>query len=67
MDVTAVQAISDIHAEFKAKGIRLLIARPKLYMRKYGEMSGLSERLGRENIFPSIRAAVDAIRSARRT
>jgi high affinity sulfate transporter 1 len=61
MDVTAVQAMSDIHAEFKAKGIRLLIARPKLYMRKYGEMSGLSERLGRENIFPSIRAAVDAI------
>ena|SRR5579872_7266338 len=42
-------------------GIRLLIARPKLYMRKYGDVSGLGDRSGQENIFPSIRAAVDAI------
>ena len=61
MDLTAVRAVSDIHAELKSKGIRLLIARPKLYMRKYGEVLG--ERLGRENIFPSIRVAVDAIAS----
>jgi high affinity sulfate transporter 1 len=60
MDLTAVQAVSDIHAELKAKGIRLLIARPKLYMRKY-QASGLGERLGLENMFPSVRAAVDAI------
>ena len=61
MDVTAVRALSDIHAELKAKGIRLLIARPKPYMRKYGEVSDLGERLGHENMFPSIHAAVDAI------
>lgn len=61
MDLTAVQAVSDIHAELKSKGIRLLIARPKLYMRKYGAVLG--ERLGRENIFLSIRVAVDAIAS----
>lgn len=63
MDLTAVRALSDIHAELKAKGIRLLVARPKLYMRDYGEASGLGERLGRQNIFPSIRAAVEAAAS----
>jgi hypothetical protein len=61
MDLTAVRAVSDIHAELKAKGFKLLIARPKLYVRKYGERSGLGAQLGRENVFPSIGAAVASI------
>jgi len=38
-----------------------VIARPKLYMRKYGEPLRLGEKIGRENLFMSLQEAVAAI------
>jgi hypothetical protein len=32
-----------------------------LYMRRYGESTGIGLRMGRENMFPSVRAGVEAM------
>lgn len=37
------------------------VARPKLYMRRHRESIGIGLRMGRENMFPSVRAAVEAM------
>jgi len=66
MDISGAQAVEDVHAELKTRGIELLIARPKLYMRKYGDAMGLGERIGRENIFPSVHTAVESIERRQR-
>jgi hypothetical protein len=49
-----------LHADLRAQGIRVLVARPKL-LRDYSERNGLRACVGRENVFPSIRAAVETI------
>ena len=61
LDTSGIQALDEIYSELKAEGIRLLVARPKLYMRRYGESTGIGLRVGRENAFPSVRAAVEAM------
>lgn len=61
VDTSGIQALDEIHSELKAEGIQLLVARPKLYMRRYGESTGIALRVGRENVFPSVRAAVEAM------
>jgi MFS superfamily sulfate permease-like transporter len=61
LDSTGAQVIDDLIGELKARGVQLVIARPKLYMRKYGQPLGLGEKIGRENIFYSVHAAVEAI------
>jgi STAS domain len=58
---SGIQALDVIHSELKAEGIQLLVARPTLYMRRYGEATGIALRVGRENVFPSVRAAVEAM------
>ena len=61
LDTSGIQALEVIHSELKAEGIQLLVARPKLYMRCYGESTGIGLRVGRESVFPSVRAAVEAM------
>ncbi|NEV64276.1 SulP family inorganic anion transporter [Thiorhodococcus minor] len=61
LDSTGAQALKDIHGQLKARGVGLVVARPKLYMRKYGQAMRLGETIGQENIFFSIRAAVEAV------
>jgi len=61
LDSTGAQAIIDLIGELKTRGVQLIIARPKLYMRKYGKPMGIGEKIGRENIFLSVHAAVDSI------
>jgi len=58
MDVTGLQALFQVHDVLKAQGVRLLLARPKRYMRKYAQTARAVEILGKDNIFPSIRSAV---------
>jgi high affinity sulfate transporter 1 len=60
LDITGAQALDDLVDELKSRGVQLVIARPKLYMRKYGRMMGLSQKIGMENIFRSVHEAVDA-------
>lgn len=61
MDSTGAQALKDVHAQLKARGVGLAVARPKLYMRKYGQALRLGETIGQENVFFSIRSAVEEI------
>lgn len=62
LDTTGAQAVDELRAELETRGVQLLIARHKLYMRQYGQPIELGEKIGLENIFPSIRQAVEAIR-----
>ena len=61
LDTSGIQPLDEIHLELKAEGIQLLVARPKLYMRRHRESIGIGLRVGRENMFPSVRAAVEAM------
>src|SRR5512139_2545937 len=61
MDSTGAMALDETHAKLKARGVQLIIARPKLYMRKYGRPLGLANKIGIENVFFSIRSAVAAV------
>lgn len=61
LDSTGAQAVDDLIGELHKRGVRLVIARPKLYMRKYGRPMGLGEKIGAENIFFSVHAAVRSI------
>jgi len=61
LDSTGAQALDDLIGELQGRGVRLVIARPKLFMRKYGRAMGIGERIGMDNIFLSVRAAVEAV------
>ncbi|MBK9326220.1 MAG: SulP family inorganic anion transporter [Hydrogenophilales bacterium] len=61
LDSTGAMAIDELHGELRARNVQLVIARPKQFMRKYGEHLGLGDKIGRENIFFSVHAAVEAI------
>jgi len=61
LDSTGAQAINDLVFELQNRGVRLVVARPKLYMRKYGRPMGIGKKIGEDNIFHSIHAAVVAI------
>ncbi len=61
LDTTGTQAFDDLIGELKARGVQLVVARPKLYMRKYGQSMGIGEKIGRENIFFTVGAAVESV------
>lgn len=61
LDSTGTQAIDDLLGELNKRGVHFAVARPKLYMRKYGRPMGLGEKIGMENIFYSLRGAIEAI------
>jgi high affinity sulfate transporter 1 len=61
LDSTGAQAIIELIGDLRTRGVQLVIARPKLYMRKYGQPMGLGEKIGMDNIFLSVHAAVEAI------
>lgn len=61
LDSTGAQAIDDLVDELQKREVRLAVARPKLYMRKYGQPIGLGEKIGTDNIFFSVHSAVETI------
>jgi high affinity sulfate transporter 1 len=61
LDSTGAMALDELHGELQARGVQLVIARPKLYMRRYGQPLRLGDKIGWDNIFHSIRSAVAAI------
>lgn len=50
LDSTGAQAIDDLVVELQKRGVCLVVARPKLYMRKYGQTMGLGKKIGAGNI-----------------
>ncbi|MGB4336321.1 MAG: SulP family inorganic anion transporter [Chromatiaceae bacterium] len=57
LDTTGALAIKEVHAQLQGRGIQFMIARPKLYMSRFGHPDWLGDAF----IFRSVRAAVEAI------
>lgn len=60
-DATGIKAVEDLYIELEKQGVKMLVARPKTFMRKIREKTGLGTRLGTESVFPTISAAVAAV------
>jgi SulP family sulfate permease len=57
-DSTAAEALENMDSSLERLGVELWIARANGPLRDLLEVTGLTKRLGKENIFPSVRAAV---------
>lgn len=61
LDSTGAQAVDELIDELQNRGVHLVVARPKVYMRKYGQVLGLIKKIGTDNMFYSVHSAVSAI------
>jgi SulP family sulfate permease len=62
-DSTAAEALEALDAELERHKVELWIARANAPLRDLLQVTGLTARIGKENIHPSVRAAVIAYRS----
>jgi SulP family sulfate permease len=62
-DSTAAEALGNLDADLERHGVELWVARANSPLRQLLTATGLTERLGTEHIYPSVRAAVTAYRS----
>ncbi len=62
-DSTAAEALETLDADLERGGVELWIARANQPLRELLQTTGLSKRLGKDNIYPSVRAAVAAYRA----
>ncbi|MGL4648304.1 MAG: SulP family inorganic anion transporter [Caldilineaceae bacterium] len=62
-DSTAAEALETLDADLAHIGVELWIARANEPLRDLLRLTGLTERLGEQNIYPSVRAAVLAYRA----
>jgi MFS superfamily sulfate permease-like transporter len=63
-DSTAAEALENLDADLERRGVDLWVARANEPLRKLLEVTGLTQRLGKGNVYPSVRAAVAAYRTA---
>jgi SulP family sulfate permease len=61
-DSTAAEALENLDADLERRGVELWIARANEPLRGLLQVTGLTSRIGPENIYPSVRAAVSAFR-----
>jgi SulP family sulfate permease len=61
-DSTAAEALENLDAELERRGVGLWIARANSPLRDLLQATGLTKRIGEENNYPSVRAAVSAYR-----
>ncbi len=61
-DSTAAEALETLDADLERRGVEFWVARANQPLRELFEVTGLTKRLGKENIYPSVRAAVMAFR-----
>jgi high affinity sulfate transporter 1 len=59
-DSTAAEALENLDVDLERRGIELWIARANAPLRDLLQVTGLTQRLGEKNIYPSVRAAVVA-------
>jgi SulP family sulfate permease len=59
-DSTAAEALETLDADIERRGVELWIARANGPLRDLLQVTGLTARIGEENIYPSVRAAVTA-------
>jgi sulfate permease, SulP family len=59
-DSTAAEALENMDSSLERLGVELWIARANQPLRDLLQVTGLTKRLGRDNLYPSVRAAVMA-------
>lgn len=64
VDATGLDALRETTADLRREGITLALARLRTRMEGELDSAGLLEEIGREHFYPSVRAAVDAFRTA---
>ena len=57
-DSTAAEALENLDADLERRGVELWIARANEPLRDLLRVTGLTQRIGAEHIYPSVRAAV---------
>jgi SulP family sulfate permease len=62
-DSTAAEALENLDADLERRKVELWIARANQPLRDLLQVTGLTDRIGMENIHPSVRAAVTAYRA----
>ncbi len=60
IDTTGTDALLQVRHTLDDRGIRLLVARPRASVRDFLDRTGAAEKLGPENIFATVAAAVAA-------
>jgi SulP family sulfate permease len=60
IDVTAIEALSTLQRELEHKGIVLAIARANHPLQEMLKRAGLTERIGLEHLYPTVRTGVQA-------
>jgi sulfate permease, SulP family len=53
-----VQPLENLDADLERRGVELWVARANEPLRKLLQVTGLTQRLGKDNVYPSVRAAV---------
>lgn len=62
-DSTAAEALENLGADLERRGVDLWVARANEPLRQLLQVTGLTQRLGKDNVYPSVRAAVTAYRT----
>jgi SulP family sulfate permease len=62
-DSTAAEALENLDADLERRKVELWIARANSPLRDLLQVTGLTARIGEQNIYPSVRAAVMAYRT----
>jgi SulP family sulfate permease len=60
LDVTAAETLEELHRELDERGITLVLAEPHAPMRQVLRRSGLLQKLGPENVFPTVGESIRA-------
>ena len=60
LDLTGADALAELHTELASQGIVLAIARSKGRFRVMLDRSGVTEKIGREHLFPTVHAGAEA-------
>ncbi|MCC7163405.1 MAG: SulP family inorganic anion transporter [Anaerolineae bacterium] len=61
-DTTAAEALENLDTDLQRRGVELWIARANEPLRELLRSTGLEEKIGAANIYPSVRAGVEAYR-----
>ncbi len=62
-DSTAAEALENLDGDLQRRGVELWVARANEPLRQLLQVTGLTQRLGKDNVYPSVRAAVIAYRT----
>ncbi len=66
LDSTGAASLEEIIGELSGQGIGFAVARPNERFRLMFERTGLNEKIGAGNLFPTIETAVVALQNAER-